>query len=204
MHTSTMTRIILAIGAVIGISVLFAHALQAQGVEGQLKPGDSSVYANVQMDCLDVKLKLSKVYEQDGLHRVNAGQVYDTMSNRLMARLNAKIVSDRLDGSELIKAASEFEEALVGFRQEYHTYEVAMNRLLKSDCQARQHAFYIALTEVRTGREAVDVQVKALDEAAKKYYEAFEAFRDEQLYPSDDDDDEGEEASSGDQEAEDA
>ncbi|MGO3702146.1 MAG: hypothetical protein ACTJG2_03105 [Candidatus Saccharimonadales bacterium] len=175
-----------AIG-MLAASVLLSQVLHAQtpGGEGQLKPGDATIYSNIEMNCLDVKLKLSKVYEQDGLHRVNAGQIYDTMSNRLMARLNAKIVSDRLDGGDLIKTAAEFEEALVHFRDEYHTYEIAMNRLLKSDCQSRQHAFYIALRDVREGRKAVHESVQEIDKAAKEYYAAFKVFRDAQLHPDD-------------------
>lgn len=171
------------------VSALLGQSTQAQmiGDEGQLKPGDTSTYSTITMNCLDVKIKLSKIYEQDGLHRVNAGQIYDTVSNRLMAKLNAKIVNDRLDGSDLIKSAAAFEEALVDFREEYHTYGAAMSRLLKSDCKSHQQTFYLHLTEVRNGRKAVHESVTAITTAAKEYLEAFRKFRDTQLNRDTDD-----------------
>lgn len=177
--------IIIAVSAVL-VSAVVAQVLYAQPQEGQLKPGDSPLYATVEMNCLDVKMELSKIYEQDGLNRVNAGQLYETMSSRLMTRLNAKVVSDRLDGTELVRIAADYEDALQEFRDEYHDYEVAMNALLKADCQSRQQAFYLALTEVRASREAVYESVEAIDTATKEYYEAYEEFRDDYLSDADD------------------
>lgn len=173
-----MTRLLILIGIIL-IGSLFPQALKAQplGQDGQLKGEDGALFSQVEMDCLDVKLRLTRVYEQDGLSRVNAGQVYDTISHKLMARLNAKVVDDRLDGGDLVKSTAVFEEALVAFRAEYREYEVALNSLLKSDCQSRQQAFYLALTEVRERRKKVHESVAALRQASKEYYDAFKEFR---------------------------
>ena len=173
-----MRRLSLAALVVLLSATLFSQVLSAQTAqEGQLKPGDGTTYSHLEMDCLDLKFKLTKVYEQDGLHRVNAGQVYDTMSTKLMARLNSKVAEDRLDGANLVKSAAEFEDSLVQFREDYREYEVAMNRLLKSDCQSRQHAFYLALEEVRGMRSAIHEDIQVLNIAAKDYYGSFESFK---------------------------
>ncbi|NLA43059.1 hypothetical protein GX865_02795 [Candidatus Saccharibacteria bacterium] len=178
-----MARLFTVIISILSVSVLLSHVSGAQplGGDGQLKAGDNMLYSHIEMDCLDVKMKLTKVYEQDGLSRVNAGQVYDTVSHKLMARLNAKVVEGRLHGGDLVKSTAAFEESLVKFRSDYREYEIAMNRLLKSDCQSRQHAFYLELEDVRSKRKAVHESVSAVNQASNDYYDSFTSFKDSYL-----------------------
>jgi hypothetical protein len=142
--------------------------------EGQLKPGvNGSLFQNVAIDCLDVKFKLTKVHEEDGLQRVNAGQLYEAVSTKLMARLGSRIVQNRLDGAELIKKASEYEIALNNFRTDYRMYEVAMSSLIKSDCSTQPMIFYNSLQNVRDLRSKVNTDTKQLTRITKEYYDAF-------------------------------
>lgn len=161
-------------------SALMYSAQPARAVsteQGQLKPDDTSIYNLVTMDCLAVKFKLSDVHQQDGLLRVVLGQNYDTMSTKLMARLNARIVENRLDGSELIKTAAEFEKALASFRNDYKAYEVAMNSLMKSDCQSQIQTYYISLQTTKDLRIKVDEDVQELNKIMQRYHDAFVKFQ---------------------------
>lgn len=162
-----------------------ARAVEA-GEQGQLKPSDLSIYDSVVMDCLDVKFKLSAVHQQDGLLRVTLGQSYETMSTKLMTRLNARIVENKLDGAALVKTAAEFEAALRDFRDNYREYEVSMNSLLKMDCQAQVQAYYTSLQSTRELRAAVNTDVKQLAKLTDRYYQEFVDFR-EQLAAEDED-----------------
>lgn len=146
--------------------------------EGQLKPGvkNDALFQNVTIDCLDVKFKLTSVHQEDGLNRVNSGQLYEAVSTKLMARLGSRIVENRLDGAELIKKASEYETALDNFRNHYQTYEVAMNALIKSDCSTQPVIFYNDLQRVRDLRAEVDTDTQQLTRITMEYYDAFLAF----------------------------
>lgn len=170
-------------GTIIGLlitTLIMAPLANAQPT-GQLKPDDSTLYMSITMDCLAVKFKLTKVHEDDGLVRVTAGQAYDQIGNKLMTRLNSKIAEQKLGGGPLINAAADFEDNLNEFRESYRVYEVAMNNLLKADCQSQQQTFYSALQDVRTKREEVHKTTLELQSSMKAYYEAFQEFKKDHL-----------------------
>lgn len=133
--------------------------------------------ATVEMDCMDVKVKLSKIHETDSLLRVNAGQGYRVVSTKLMSRLHAKIVEDRLDGSALVKKAAIFEDTLNDFRLDYQAYEVALSELLKMDCADQKQLFYTTLREVRTKRDTVYEDIQQLEQQIKEYREELREFK---------------------------
>lgn len=173
--------IVLLVTAAVSVAMLGAAASpSARAVtseQGQLKPGDTSIYNFVSMDCLAVKFTLSKVHQDDGLLRVTLGQTYETLSSKLMVRLNARIVENRLDGAELIKLAAEYEDALDAFREDYQKYEISMNNLLKADCQSQQQTYYMSLSDTRKLRDKVNRDVQELNKIMQEYYDAFEDFR---------------------------
>lgn len=172
----TTLALCLAISAGIFINTVpIAHAVTTE--QGQLKPSDTSIYNLVTMDCLAVKFKLSDIHQQDGLLRVTLGQAYETMSTKLMARLNARVVENKLDGAPLVKSAAEFETALSKFRDDYKKYEVSMNTLMKADCQSQIQTYYVALESTRELRTAVDTDTKKLSAIIDQYYKEFTEFQ---------------------------
>jgi hypothetical protein len=179
--------IVLSLCLVVTAAILHGDSTTAQtATEGQLKPGaDEQVLHDVSFDCLAVKFKLSKIHEDDGLSRVNIGQSYDLVSSKLMARLNSRIVQSRLDGAELIKKASEYETALNDFKNDYQTYEVQMNNLIKADCSTQPQSFYGNLQTVRDLRAKVENDTKQLNRLIKEYRAAFEVFYSQHLHDED-------------------
>lgn len=163
----------------LGTALLVAQSVGAQpvGQQGQLRPSDSTLYSAITMDCLEVKLKLTKVHEDDGLLRVTAGESYAHVADKLMARLNTEIAERRLDGGQLIDTAATFESQLNDFRSNYQVYEVAMSNLLKMDCRSQQQSFYIELDQTRSKREEVVSVVEQLDTTMKTYKEEFLQFK---------------------------
>lgn len=160
--------------------VLLAHSVSAQsGEEGQLQPADAALYESVTMDCLDVKYKLGEVHRTDRLLRVTLGEGYDNMSSNLMDRLNSRIVQNRLDGGELVRIASEFEEAHATFRENYTEYDDAMLDLLKANCQSRTQTYYLELQETKELRRVVHEDVGTLSTLMQRYHDAFKDLRQE-------------------------
>lgn len=152
-------------------TLIFTNHTKAQsfGVSGQLKPNDSVLYNSITMNCPDVKNRLVKIHENDGLARVNAGQQYDSVATKLMARFNSKIAESRLDGGKLFSYAAEFESHLTKFRDQYRRYETGMTQLIKSDCDAYPQNFYYLLDAVRSERQKVQDEVVKLHEIAADY-----------------------------------
>lgn len=174
-----MQKLRIIIIGLVGTIFLMSQSVVAQpvGQQGQLKPSDSTLYTALTMDCLAVKLKLTKVHEDDGLLRVTTGQVYDQITNKLMARLNAKIAEQRLDGGQLIDTAAKFDSQVNEFRSSYQTYEVAMSDLLKMDCRSQQQSFYTALVDTRNKRADMAETVKSLEETMETYLDEFMKFK---------------------------
>lgn len=160
-------------GAMMAPGILHA---QSFGVQGHLKPSDGVLYNVVLMDCAMVKHRLKAVHSNDGLSRVNAGQLYDSVANKLMARFNSKIAERRLDGGSLFTYAAQFEEHLGKFREAYRIYETSMVQLIRSDCDAYPQNFYYLLDAVRIERQRVHEEVAILHKTAQQYRQAAHAF----------------------------
>lgn len=164
--------------ACLGGVMLLSNVSRAQsfGVQGQLKPSDGVLYNVVMMDCAMVKQRLKSVHSNDGLSRVNAGQLYDSVANKLMARFNSKIAERRLDGGSLFAYAAQFEERLGKFREAYRTYETSMVQLIRSDCDAYPQNFYYLLDAVRVERQRVQQEITMLHKIAQQYKQAVHTF----------------------------
>lgn len=179
---SRLTSLLLILATATGLLALLATPsaqAQNQSAEGQLKPGvHGAMFENITMDCLDVKFKLSKVHETDGLNRVNLGQLYEAMSTKLMGPLNSRIVNNHLDGSALVKNAAEYQLTLTKFKNDYQTYEEQMNDLIKSDCTSQKMVFYRNLENVQRLRTYVHNDILQLNRLIKTYKNDFQSFYD--------------------------
>lgn len=172
-----MRKFALTIAIISLVASYFTIPSAVNAQDGQLRPADDNLFESVSMDCLDVKMKLSAVHQQDGLLRVNSGSAYDNISNKLIARFNSRVASENLDGADLIASASGVREELEGFNVSYQLYERAMNQLLKSDCQSRQHQFYQDLLAVQQMRSEVYGSMNRTNQSIDNYFTAFESFK---------------------------
>lgn len=178
-----MKRIYLPLASALGATVLVAQFVgaQAPSLDTERSVAESNFYSVVEMDCMAVRVKLSKIHENDSLMRVNTGQAYGMITSRLMSRLHAKIVEQRLDGGELVKKTAEFESQLGEFRSHYQEYEAALSELLKKDCGSQQQLFYAMLREVRAKRDVVYEDTKQLEKCIHEYKELFLEFKEQYL-----------------------
>lgn len=154
---------------------LLCGALNFAAAE-ETPPMDDAHIERIRANCTYAKATLDRVHESDALLRVNRGQLYESTSTRLIANLNSRIVLNRLDGTDLVKIASDYERGLTSFINNYRDYEQQSSRALSIDCTRQPVAFYDAVTSARQKRAVVYDSVTSLNSQANKYKDAFEKF----------------------------
>lgn len=130
----------------------------------------------IRANCIEAQSTLTQLHASDALLRVNRGQLYESISTKLMAPLNGRIILNKLDGSSLVSITAVYEQQLDDFRAKYQQYEESMSKTLKIDCQKQPVAFYDAVGETRSKRKLVNDSTRALQKAIQDYKAAFEAF----------------------------
>ena len=127
-------------------------------------------------ECKNIQNQLGRLRSNDALIRVNLGQNYEVISSRLMANLNTRIVSNKLNGSELVALSAEFSENLEYFRENYQIYERDLTKLSHMDCSKAADKFYDQLEIVRYQRSELNFNTTKLHEIAEEYQKALERF----------------------------
>lgn len=130
----------------------------------------------IRSNCVDAQTTLSQLHASDGLLRVNRGQLYESISSKLMAPLNSRITLNRLDGVELVSVATEYGRQLAEFRNNYQSYEEAMTDTLRINCTSQPVSFYDSVADTRDKRKLTHESTLKLHQTIKDYRAAFEDF----------------------------
>jgi len=152
-------------------SLLIVRAAKAQSV-----PMTEVHIQRIRSNCIDAQSTLNQLHKSDGLLRVNRGQLYESISTKLMAPLNSRITLNKLDGATLVSVTATYENQLEDFRLKYQSYEEAMSRTLKLNCQNQPVAFYDSVGETREKRKLVHDSTVVLQTTIQKYKDEFEVF----------------------------
>lgn len=127
-------------------------------------------------NCNSAQNSLIQLHASDGLLRVNRGQVYESISTRLMAPLNSRLVLNRVDTANLQPISIKYERQLAQFRETYREYEVAMSKMLADNCTRNPTKFYYDVDEARTKRQNTHETVKELQKTIREYGTEFDNF----------------------------
>ena len=130
----------------------------------------------IRSNCVEAQTTLAQLHASDALLRVNRGQLYESISTKLMAPLNSRIALNRLDSLTLPAIASQYDQQLVSFRLNYQQYEEAMSRTLKVNCAKQPVAFYDSVAETRGKREKTHESATKLHQTIEAYKAEFERF----------------------------
>lgn len=139
-------------------------------------PLSESHKARIAANCTSAKTSLQQLHRSDASLRVNRGQLYESISTKLMARLNSRLALNRLDGSELVAAAARYERSFTQFRTNYQAYEEQLSALLRINCKKQPEDFYYRTLDVRERRKAVAQTITDLNHYSIEYYQTFERF----------------------------
>lgn len=125
--------------------------------------------ALVRKNCQNVKTTLDRLHASDALLRVNRGQVYETMSTRLMEPFNSRLGNNRLDNKAMVTVAGSYRSTLDKFRSDYRIYEEKLSSTIKIDCQVNPEGFHFSLESAREARKKVHQSVIRLHRLVDDY-----------------------------------
>lgn len=152
------------------LSVIFLPSASAESssTEAQIN--------RIKSNCVTVKNTLNQIHANDALLRFNRGQLYESMTTKLMTRFNSRVDSNNFDAKPLIAITNSYGTALANFRSDYISYEEQMSTALSVDCQKEPITFYDAIAKARTKRTQVHTDVVILHQKIDDYSAAFMTF----------------------------
>jgi len=162
----------------VGIVVLggFLVALGVSSAQAQSTVLSDKQLSRIRANCQTTKSTLHQLHGTDALLRVNRGQVYESLSTKLMERFNARLSNNRLDNKATVAVSSNYNSALNIFRSNYKAYEERLSDTLKMDCGADPAGFYWAIDDARSKRARVHEDVLRLHRYVDDYRSAVDDF----------------------------
>lgn len=123
----------------------------------------------IRENCLQAKNALTQLHSSDALLRVNRGQLYESISTKLMSRFNSRLSASGYGHSELSIISSSYAQELDQFRKDYIVYEEQLSRVERIDCTKQPVAFYDAVIDAREKRQKVRDSVVKLNKMLDSY-----------------------------------
>ncbi|MEP7204956.1 MAG: hypothetical protein ABI716_02065 [Candidatus Saccharibacteria bacterium] len=130
----------------------------------------------IRVSCLSAKSSLNRLHATDALLRVNRGQIYESMSTKLMTQFNSRVTRNHFDAKDLTSVTESYGAALTDFRADYMKYEVQLANTLNIDCSKEPVSFYDAVAVARINRAQVHADVVKLHQSIDDYSAAFNTF----------------------------
>jgi hypothetical protein len=163
---------LLVLGALIAVftAVSFVVPVKAQSLLTDDQLG------RIKANCVTIKNSLTQLQASDALLRVNRGQLYESLSSRLMNNFNARLSNNNYDNRGLTVVSSTYQAALQNFRTDYQTYERNLADLIKIDCTQKPAEFHLALEETRELRSELHGDVTRLHQLIDDYRLAVDDF----------------------------
>jgi hypothetical protein len=164
---------------IVSIAMVVAITAMALGRSLLVRADNPMTEAQIQRirdNCVEAQSTLYQLHASDALLRVNRGQLYESMSTKLMEPFDSWLTLNSTNPSDLISIAADYDSKLTEFRTDYQQYEEAMSRTLQINCTNQPVAFYDSVGDTRTKRSKVHDATLALHGLIKDYKEAFEKF----------------------------
>jgi hypothetical protein len=132
--------------------------------------------ARIRDNCVDAQSTLFQLHASDAGLRVNRGQIYESISTKLMAPFNSRLILNRVNSDTLVKLGVEYEQQLQTFRLQYKQYEEAMSATLRMNCVNQPVAFYDSVVDTREKRRLTHEATVSLQKTIQKYGDEVEVF----------------------------
>jgi len=151
-----------------GISLMGVAAQSATMTDQQIEL--------IRSNCVSAKNTLNQLHASDALLRVNRGQIYESMSTKLMDRFNNRASTNGFGNTDLVAVTKSYGLMLDTFRLEYIGYEKQLALAISIDCPNQPVEFYDAVLSARTKRNQVNVDVVKLNQHIDQYQSAVNQF----------------------------
>lgn len=166
--------VIFSISLVIFLSIFSIFKVYAQ---------DSSISSEqiqkIRDNCLSTKNTLNQLHVSDALLRVNQGQIYESISTKLMDRFNGRVSNNKMNNSSLVLVMGNYNSALNTFRSDYKQYEEHLSATIEINCLNRPNDFYDSVSSARSLRNQVHNDVLTLNQLIDQYQTALGDFEKE-------------------------
>ncbi len=126
--------------------------------------------------CTLAKNTLNQLHASDALLRVNMGQIYESMSTKLMSKFNTRVSNNKFDNSNLASITNSYNSTLDTFRSDYIKYEEQLTSANNIDCKKQQVSFYDAVSSARNDRIQVHDDVVKMNQYIDQYQAAVNQF----------------------------
>lgn len=138
---------------------------------------DAAAVDKIRSNCAAVRLVVRRIHTNDMLVRVNVGQSYNVISSKLMARFNSRAVLSQVDSTELVRLANDFEKMRKTFNSNFNTYESALTKLMRINCEEDSARFYDKLVEAREARAELRGNTQTMNELIVQYKKQVEKIK---------------------------
>jgi hypothetical protein len=130
----------------------------------------------IRSSCVGAQSTLYQLHASDALLRVNRGQLYESISTKLMEPFDGWLTLNSYNAADLVSVAATYDRELTDFRTDYQVYEEAMSKTLQINCTNQPVEFYDSVTDTRNKRTIVHESALALHQTISDYQATFEAF----------------------------
>lgn len=138
------------------------------------------IYGN----CTQSKNTLNQLHASDALLRVNMGQIYESISTKLMTKFNTRVSNNKFDNTNLTSATNSYNSMLDNFRTDYKKYEERLTLAIDVDCKKQQIAFYDAVALARIERNRVHDDIVKMNQYIDQYQLAVNQFETDNVVSS--------------------
>lgn len=127
----------------------------------------------IKSNCIPAKNTLNQLHASDALLRVNRGQVYESITTKLMQRFAHRVENNKLDASSINAVLANYTAALAAFRADYIVYEQSLTTAIHADCSTSPSDFYGAVSEAKSRRLVVHSDIERLNSLIDQYQHEF-------------------------------
>lgn len=165
-------RILVMIAVLVGTVFVFGQARASAATT--ITP---EIIERIKTHCVDNQSRLNRLHKTDAFLRTERGNVYRTISDKLMVPLNRRLAANQLDGGALLTITADYNDAYTDFYDAYIDYDNALSKVLEIDCSKEPVSFYNALLEAREKRAKLSAINQSLKELVRKYGVTFTDFK---------------------------
>lgn len=127
--------------------------------------------------CVENQAALNRLHQTDAFLRNDRGNLYRTISDKLMVPLNRRLAANRLDGGSLLTITADYNAEYNKFYRAYIEYDNALSKVLEIDCDREPVSFYNALVDAREKRVTLSQSNLAIKELVRQYGAVFSDFK---------------------------
>lgn len=133
--------------------------------------------ARIRSRCVENQAALNRLHQTDAFLRNDRGNLYRTISDKLMVPLNRRLASNQLDGGALLTITADYNDAYTKFYDQYIQYDNALSKVLEIDCTREPVAFYNALLVAREKRNDLSKTNQNIKDLVRQYGTTFTDFK---------------------------